>query len=195
VKAHTAAGKLQGFKEDAPWYEAAFVVGITNAMNVVADAIAGSAAVAPLIAPLEPAACDKRTAALYEDIRSFYSSAEVPLALRLIAHDAGYLEDFWQAVKRAFSDNRLPRRFKEALAFAVSLTTHSGFGTAFHLGEMRRLGVTEVGVREILGVAQMFSSFTKIADVLALDADMAEMAPVDWSPAPNGPPRTPGTGS
>jgi len=193
VKAHTAAGKLQGFKEDAPWYEAAFVVGITNAMNVVADGLAGAPLAEPLIAPLEPAACDKRTVALYDEIRTFYGSAEVPLAFRLIAHDPAYLDDFWQAVRRAFSDNRLQRRFKESLAFAVSLTTRSQFGTALHLGEMRRLGVTEAGVREVLGVAQMFSSFTKVADVLALDADMADMAPVDWSPAPGGSAREAGS--
>jgi alkylhydroperoxidase/carboxymuconolactone decarboxylase family protein YurZ len=193
VKAHTAAGKLQGFKEDAPWYEAAYVVGVTNAMNVVADGLAGLSGASPLIAPLEPAACDKRAAALYEEIRGFYGSAEVPLQFRLIAHDAGYLEDFWGAVRRAFSDNKLTRRFKEALAFAVSLTTRSQLGTAFHLGEMRRLGVTEAGVREILEMTQMFSSFTKIADTLALDADMADMAPVDWSPPPGGTAREAGS--
>ena len=39
MEAHTAAGKLQGLKEDALWYEAASVVGITNALNVVADGL------------------------------------------------------------------------------------------------------------------------------------------------------------
>ncbi len=52
---------------------------------------------------------------------------------------------------------------------------------------MRRLGVTPRGVLEVLGVAQMFSSYTKIADTLQLDPDMGEIAPVDESPAPGGP--------
>ena len=54
-------------------------------------------------------------------------------------------------------DHTLTRRLKEALAFAVSVTTRSSFGTAFHLGEMRRLGVTERGVIEVLGVTQILA--------------------------------------
>ena len=50
------------------------------------------------------------------------------------------------------SDNNLTRKLKEALAFAVSVTSRSSFGTGFHLEEMRRLGVSEAGIREVLGV-------------------------------------------
>ena len=70
--------------------------------------------------------------------------------------------------------------------FAVSVTTRSQFGTAFHLGEMRRLGVTERGVMEVLGVTQMFSSYTKIADTLQLEPDMGHIAAVDPTPSPGG---------
>ena len=88
------------------------------------------------------------------------------------------------AVKRAFVDRRLTRRHKEALAFAVSLTTRSPFGLQFHLAELRRLGVSERGIMEIVGVAQMFSSYTKIADTLQLESDMAHIARVDTSGVP-----------
>jgi alkylhydroperoxidase family enzyme len=96
------------------------------------------------------------------------------------------LAEVWQAVQRAFADQCLLRRMKEALAFAVSVTTHSAFGSAFHLAEMRRLGVSERGVMEVLGVTQMFSSYTKIADTLQLEPDTHQIAPVDMSPAPGG---------
>jgi hypothetical protein len=69
----------------------------------------------------------------------------------------------------------------------VSLTTRSAFGVPFHLDEMRRLGVGERGVMEVIGVTQMFSSYTKIADTLQLESDMGDIAPVDRSPAPGGP--------
>ena len=49
---------------------------------------------------------------------------------------------------------------------------------------MRRLGVSEAGIREVLGVTQMFSSYTKIADALQLEPDMGHIAPVDTTPAP-----------
>ena len=170
-------------KDDAPWYEAAQVVGVTNALNVVADALGAST---PGLPALDPAAASPEARALFDDVRAFYRSADVPMPFRLMAHDPAYAVDVWRAVRRAFGDNHLSRRLKEALAFAVSLTSGSAFGTAFHLAEMRRLGVSERGVMEVLGVTQMFSSYTKIADTLQLEPDMGHIAPVDPSPAPGG---------
>jgi alkylhydroperoxidase/carboxymuconolactone decarboxylase family protein YurZ len=190
---------------DAKWYEAAMVVGITNALNVVADSLTaarGLGAVMPGLRGTGPgfgasdSALDAsgpgvrethgaaETAAVFADIRAFYARVDVPVAFELLAPEPGYLADVWAATRHAFSDHELPRRLKEALAFAVSVTTRSAFGTAFHLGEMRRLGVGDRGVMEVLGVTQMFSSYTKIADTLQLEADMGEIAPVDESPAP-----------
>jgi hypothetical protein len=50
---------------------------------------------------------------------------------------------------------------------------------------MRRLGVGPRGVMEVLGVTQMFSSYTKIADTLQLESDMAHIAPADASGVPD----------
>ena len=165
---------------DAVWYEAAQVVGITHALNVATDALGA-------LGMIEEATAPPEARALFAEIRAFYESHDVPPAYRFIAHDPGYAADVWAAARRAYADNRLSRRFKEALAFAVSLTTRSATGTAFHLGEMRRLGVGPRGVMEIVGVTQMFSSYTKIADTLQLEPDMADLAPPDPTPAPGGP--------
>jgi alkylhydroperoxidase/carboxymuconolactone decarboxylase family protein YurZ len=163
--------------EDALWYEAAQVVGITNALNVVADALgAGGDDVSAHTGGAED---------VFAEIRAFYACDEVPVAFRVIAGDAAYLADVWAATRRAFSDARLARRLKEALAFAVSVTTRSAGGSAFHLRQMRRLGVGPRGVMEVLGVTQMFSSYTKIADTLQLEPDMAGIGPVDTSPPPS----------
>ena len=137
---------------------------------------------------VDPGAAEGETCALFAEIAAFYESTQVPTPFRLLAHDPGYASDVWEATRHAFTDHRLSRRLKEALAFAVSVTSRSRFGTAFHLAEMRRLGVGERGVMEVLGVTQMFSSYTKIADTLQLEPDMGDIAPVDHSPAPGGPP-------
>src|SRR5262245_10630813 len=172
-------------EDDALWYEAAQVVGITNALNAVADSFEGSTELLP---PLDEATAGDEARSLFAEIRAFYARADVPLPFLVMARDAPYAMDVWRAVKHAFSDNRLTRRVKEALAFAVSLTSRSRSGTAFHLAEMQRLGVSERGWMEVLGVTQMFSSYTKIADTLQLDPDMGDIAPVDRSPAPGGRP-------
>jgi len=170
-------------QDDAFWYEAAQVVGITNALNVVTDTLGEAGAG---FTAVDPATAAGETRALFEEITAFYESAQVPLPFRLLARDPGYAADVWAAARHAFADHRLSRRLKEALAFAVSVTSCSRFGTGFHLAEMRRLGVGERGVMEVLGVTQMFSSYTKIADTLQLEPDMGHIAPVDHSPAPGG---------
>ena len=126
-------------------------------------------------------------ATTFAEIRDFYARTDVPLPFRLIAHEPTYARDVWLATRRAFADHRLARRLKEALAFAVSVTSRSRFGTAFHVGEMQRLGTSPRGVMEVLGVTQMFSSYTKIADTLQLEPDMHDLAPADMAPAPGGP--------
>src|SRR5262245_18383955 len=139
-----------------------------------------------LMTTIDEAPADTKTAAVFTEIRAFYDRQDVPVPFRLIAHDPGYLADVWQAVQRAFTEQHLTRRLKASLACDLSVTSRSAFGTAFHLAEMRRLGVSERGVMEVLGVTQMFSSYTKIADTLQLEPDMGQIAPVDWSPAPGG---------
>jgi len=163
------------------WYEAAQVVGITNALNVAADTLGALGAVDEADGPAE-------TRALFAELRDFYGSDDVPQGFRFIAHDPLYAADVWAAARHAFSDNRLARRFKEALAFAVSVSTRCASGATLHLSQMRRLGVSPRGVMEIVGVTQMFSSYTKIADTLQLEPDMGDIAPEDASPAPGGPP-------
>ena len=110
--------------DDAAWYEAAFVVGMTNALNVAAEGVPALAA--GVLTPVDEAAAVEPLATLFAEIRAFYSSATVPAPFRLVALDPAYARDLWEAVQRAFAPNRLPRPLKEALAFAVSLTTRSG---------------------------------------------------------------------
>ena len=93
MTAHTAAGKLQGLDEDAYWYEAAQVVGVTNALNVVADAGLGTPGLNAVLTPPDEATAGPEVADLFADIRAFYASAELPGPLRLAARDPGYLTD------------------------------------------------------------------------------------------------------
>ena len=54
--------------DDALWYEAAFVVGMTNALNVVADALAPQPGVT-LLTPVEETCAEPKVAAVFAEIR------------------------------------------------------------------------------------------------------------------------------
>ena len=64
--------------EDAYWYEAAFVVGITNALNVVADVAPELASVLP---PDRGHRCARRCPGDLPRIRAFYARPDVPPAV------------------------------------------------------------------------------------------------------------------
>src|SRR3989475_10029569 len=117
--------------EDRPWYEAAFVTGIPNALNV------GGEGLADVLPPLDDAPAGDATA-VFAEIRAFHAGL-VPAPFGALARDPAYLADVWAAWRRAFSDQRLTRRLKTALAFAVSRTTRSSFATRFHLASRTRL--------------------------------------------------------
>ena len=72
-------------KEDALWYEAASVVGMTNALNVVADGLP-----AVLLAPVAEAAAGAEARAVLDEIRGFYGA--VPAPFLTLARDPGHLE-------------------------------------------------------------------------------------------------------
>jgi hypothetical protein len=108
-------------KDDTLWYEAASVVGITNALNVVAAGLPAD------LLPPPPEPADDATGAILDEIRRFYG--EVPAPFVTLTRDPAYLADVWAATRHAFEDQGLRRALKEALAFAVSLTSRSRFGT------------------------------------------------------------------
>jgi len=73
---------------DDRWYEAAFVVGITNALNVVADGLGG----APM-RQVEPEMAPAEVRTIFADIRAFYGTGgpaadvlggEIPMPFGLI---------------------------------------------------------------------------------------------------------------
>ncbi len=108
---------------------------------------------------------------IYLDILAFYQSEHVPAIFRALAHDEGYLRDYWGAVRFIFQDRHLDRMTKEAVALAASMAAKSDYGVDLHLAEAQRLGLSEKGLMEVVQVVQLFGCLTKIADGLQLEAD------------------------
>ncbi|MBI4271088.1 MAG: carboxymuconolactone decarboxylase family protein [Candidatus Rokubacteria bacterium] len=162
--------------DDQIWFEVAYVAGITNGLNAVADG---------LKLPLDFSPCSRQALALLVDeataapevravlaeIRDFYAADRPPAVFRYVARDPGFLRDYWTATREAFADRKLDRLTKEVLALAASLTARSDYGVDLHLREARRLGLTDAGLTEAIEVVQCFNTVTKIAEALQLQPD------------------------
>ena len=170
-----------GYSDDAYWYEAAYVYGITNGINAVADGLrlpmdfSDTPARQPLVKLVEFEGASDRVKEIYLDIMAFYQTEHVPAIFKVLAHDDGYLKDYWGAVRFVFRDGHLDRLTKEAVAFATSMAAKSDYGVDLHLSETRRLGLSEKGIMEVVQVVQLFSCLTKIADGLQLGPDFDPM--------------------
>ena len=171
-----------GYSDDAYWYEAAYVYGVTNGINAVADGLrlpldfSDTPSRNPLVKPIELNEASDQLRDIYSDIMAFYQTEHVPAIFKVLAHDEGYLKDYWGAVRFVFSDGKLDRLTKETLAFAASMAAKSDYGVDLHLAEARRLGLSEKGVMEAVQVVQLFSAYTKIADGLQLSPDFDPMS-------------------
>ncbi|MBI4588103.1 MAG: carboxymuconolactone decarboxylase family protein [Candidatus Rokubacteria bacterium] len=172
-----AAGKLQGYADDRVWYELSFTIGLTHGLNTLADSLrltpefSGEAGRAPLLPLVDALTVGPEVKRILDEAQAFFAMEWPPAVFLAMAHDPGYLADYWLALKATFADGALDRLTKEVMAFAVSVTAKSDYGTDFHLREVRRLGASERAVIEALEVTQLFNGFTKIADTLRLTPD------------------------
>ena len=67
---------------DARWYEPAFVVGLTNALNVAVDWLGPAEGAPSLLEPVDDAHPHPEVRTLLSEIREFYGGV-VPLSLQL----------------------------------------------------------------------------------------------------------------
>ena len=164
------------------WFELAFVIGVTNNLNSLADGVRcpldfSPSDRRPLVALVDGDGASPEVKALLDDACAFYAMDRPPHVLRAMASDPVFARNLWAAVRAAFEPGVLDRLTKEILALAASVTAKSDYGVDLHLREVRRLGLSEAGVLEALQVTQMFNGFTKIADALQLGPDrFAEIA-------------------
>ena len=151
------------------------MAGVTHGLDATADALRlpldfTASPRTPLL-PLVDEPADDETRRTFAEICAFYETDRPPAVFRYLARDPGFLHGYWGATREAFSDRKLDRTTKEILALAASMTAKSDYGVDLHLREVRRLGVSDQALTEVVEVVQCFNTVTKIADALQLQPD------------------------
>ena len=126
---------------------------------------------APVIAPPPDEELTDRARATFDDILEFFGVKEVPNAFRAMARDPKYLTGTWRFYRACFEPRHLTRLVKEAVAFAVAVTTRSRYGIDFATRRLRAAGVTDAGLMELMQVVDRFNGINKFADVLLVEPD------------------------
>lgn len=174
------AGRRYGYPDDEAWAECAYAVEAVQQVNAFADGFRipcdgapwpTEGPEAPLLAPARQEELTDRTHAAFEEILTFFGTKEVPNVFRAMARESRYLTGTWRFYRACFEPRRLTRLVKEAVAFAVSVTTRSRYGIDFATRRLRAAGVTDAGLLELMQVVDRFNGINTFADLLLVEPD------------------------
>ena len=131
----------------------------------------------PTLTPARDDELTDRARSTFDDILEFLGVTEVPNVFRAMARDPRYLTGTWRFYRACFEPRRLTRLVKEAVAFAVSVTTRSRYGTDFATRRLRVAGVSDAGLLELMQVVDRFNGINTFADLLRVEPDPWNLPP------------------
>ena len=67
---------------------------------------------------------------------------------------------------------KLDRRTKEIIALAVSATNNCTYCIDAHTAQLRKLGLGDAEITEVMAVVDLFNGFNKRADGMQLESDL-----------------------
>ena len=97
---------------------------------------------------------------IYEEIRSTLGIDFVPNLYKVMAPKPDFLESNWDKVKTVMiGPGKLNRLTKEIIAVAVSAVNSCDYWLDVHTSAVRKLGLDDEAVLEIIAVVDLFSGF------------------------------------
>jgi alkylhydroperoxidase family enzyme len=118
-----------------------------------------------------------RVTKIYEEIR--VREAErlghegVPLFWKAIAHRPLYLEAAWNRSKILLAEGEISLKEKEILGYAVASNIGSQYFVNEHVTALRRLGMDDAALVEVLAVVDYFEGLNKVSEGMGIESDIA----------------------
>jgi AhpD family alkylhydroperoxidase len=110
--------------------------------------------------------------AIFQEIKEAFGLPFVPNLFRAMAHNPVYLGATWNRIKGVMGQGVLDRRTKEMIAVAVSAVNNCEYCVNAHTAALRRLGVTDAELVELMAVVDLFSGLNKFLDGLRVESDL-----------------------
>lgn len=109
---------------------------------------------------------------VYEQIQKAFGLPFVPNLFKAMAHNPDLLEANWGRVGMIMGRGRLDRKTKEMIAVAVSATNNCEYCVNAHTAALKRMGVTDAELLELMAVVDLFNGFNRFADGLRIESDL-----------------------
>jgi AhpD family alkylhydroperoxidase len=141
--------------------------------NTAADRIA-------TVPVVEESAAAGRVREIYDDIKATKGIDFVPNFWKTLATYPPLLEETWSRLKAVMSPGRLDVKTKEMIALAVSATNGCSYCVNSHTAALKKLGVDDATLGELLSVVALFNATNTLADAYQVRPDVLPPA----SPTP-----------
>lgn len=124
------------------------------------------------VRPVEYDASTGRVREIFDDILATKKIDFVPNIWKTLANYPPLLEETWQRLKRIMGPGRLDPLTKEMIALAVSATNGCAYCVNSHTAAVKKLGLDDEALGELLSVVGLFSTTNALAEAYQIRPDI-----------------------
>jgi len=117
-----------------------------------------------------------RVRAVFDDIKATKKIDRVPNIWRALATNAEHLELCWTRLKAIMQPGTVDLLTKEIIALAVSATNGCNYCINSHTAAVKKLGLDNEALGEVLAVVGLFNQMNKLADAYQVEPDILPKA-------------------
>lgn len=110
--------------------------------------------------------------AVFADIKATKKIDRVPNVWRALATNPDHLELCWTRLKAIMQPGKVDLLTKEIIALAVSATNGCNYCINSHTAAVKKLGLDNEGLGEVLAVVGLFNQMNKLADAYQVEPDI-----------------------
>lgn len=121
---------------------------------------------------VEESAATGRVREIYDDIKATKKIDFVPNLWKTLATHPPLLDQIWSRLKVTMAPGRLDPLTKEMIALAVSATNGCAYCVNSHTAAVKKLGLDDEGLGELMAVVAMFNSTNALADGYQVEPDI-----------------------
>lgn len=116
---------------------------------------------------------DPRVKAIYADIKAVKKIDRVPNLWRALATNPEHLELCWTRLKAIMKPGKkIDLLTKEIIALAVSATNGCNYCVNAHTAAVKKLGLDNEGLGEVLAVMGLYNQMNRLADAYQVEPDI-----------------------
>lgn len=130
------------------------------------------------VAPVDELSATGKVATIFADIQATKRIDFVPNLWRVLATNPDHLELVWTRLKAIMHPEAAGRTSKldpvtrEAIALAVSATNGCAYCVNSHTAALKKLGLDNEAIGEVLAVTALFNSTNALADGYQIEPDI-----------------------